>query len=203
MFLSWVAKILNCLKSFNDIELKKRARSQFGFFFVFFYKLFIYPSCLQLDPHRSSVRGRGRSVAQPSKSGSVMGQSVLVVRAGKCPVNHLSQPIRLTFRHNLSEVTKQNLSDWQSNPQSALWSFTLPYTTLPMFSDGGGDLCFLAQFTYQEWDRWVEKKTRLPYTFFPHYLCFFSSSFLKKVFGVRKAVKQTRLQVKSFANATI
>lgn len=58
---------------------------------------------IQLEPHRGNVRGHA---AQPKRmSGSVMGQSVLVVRAGKHPVKNLLEPVRLTFRHNLSEVT--------------------------------------------------------------------------------------------------
>lgn len=105
----------NFLKLFHDIWPKKQHDHSF----------YICIPPFQLEPHGGSARGQGRSAAQPShRSGSVLGQSVLVVRAGKCPVIHLLQPVRLIFRHNLSEVTQQNPSNWQNNPLPAVRLFT-------------------------------------------------------------------------------
>lgn len=71
-----------------------------------------YPLChrylsLQLSPDLGIRRGRSRSVAQPSRmSGTVMGQSVLVVKAGKFSITNLLQPVKLTFK-NVMQVKPQ------------------------------------------------------------------------------------------------
>lgn len=73
----------------------------------------INSSRFQLEPHPGSVKGRA---AQPNRmSGSIMDQSVLVVRAGKHPVQNLLEPVRLTFLHNLSETEEGTCVFWQDS----------------------------------------------------------------------------------------
>lgn len=62
---------------------------------------------LQLSPELAKRQGRGRSIAQPSRmSGTVMDESVLVVKAGKFSVTNLLQPVKLTFK-NVMQVKPQ------------------------------------------------------------------------------------------------
>lgn len=89
------------------------------FFYITFDCCVLNYLSLQLSPQQEIKVGKGRSSARSFyRSGSVMGQSVLVVRAGNSAVKNLLQPVKLIFKHNLQQVTRRNISsccNWKRN----------------------------------------------------------------------------------------
>lgn len=66
---------------------------------------------MQLSPAAGRGGGRARTAAHsPHRPGIVLDQIVLVVKAGHRPVRNLSEPIKLTFKHNLEVNDKNKLS---------------------------------------------------------------------------------------------
>lgn len=90
------------------------------------------PHCLslKLSPELEKRQGRGRKVAQPSRmSGTVMGESVLVVKAGKFPVTDLLQPVKLTFKNVMQVKLQTNLT-----LQLKIVNISLPLTLNALFN---------------------------------------------------------------------
>lgn len=91
------------------------------------------------SPHLGGGGGKGRKAALPPPRplpGTVLGESVLVVKAGNIPLTNLLQPIKLTFKYNIQVKLQNRLCQ-------LTWKIRICYNvTFNMFQVGNGTCVF-------------------------------------------------------------